>query len=91
MATPAFQIIKRGSEKEEVPFTKEFTIVLKEFEIRLSVNNTAQHSKRKQTPPPIKNFLLVEAKDNAAVKEFDRVAELSENIIRHLIVRVDEE
>ena len=32
----------------------------------------------------------IEAKDNAAVKEFDRVSLINENIIRHLIVRNEE-
>ena len=33
---------------------------------------------------------VIESENDEAVKEFDRVAELSENIIRHLIVRVEE-
>ncbi len=33
---------------------------------------------------------VIESEDDAAIKEFDRVAELSEDIIRHLIVRVEE-
>ncbi len=32
---------------------------------------------------------VIESEDNKAIKEFDRVAELSENIIRHLIVKVE--
>ena len=35
-------------------------------------------------------YFLVEDKDAKAVKEFDRVALINENIIRHLVVRVEE-
>jgi ribosomal protein S6 len=35
-------------------------------------------------------YFLVEANDSKAVKEFDRVALINENIIRHLVVRVEE-
>lgn len=35
-------------------------------------------------------YFLVEAKDAKAVKEFDRVALINENIIRHLVVKVGE-
>lgn len=35
-------------------------------------------------------YFLVEANDSKAVKEFDRVALINENIIRHLVVRVGE-
>ena len=31
----------------------------------------------------------VEAKDNVATKEFDRLARISEDVIRHLIVKVE--
>lgn len=33
---------------------------------------------------------VIEADEDAAIREFDRVAEINENIIRHLIVRVEE-
>ena len=33
---------------------------------------------------------VVESENNDAIKEFDRVSEINENIIRHLIVRIDE-
>lgn len=33
---------------------------------------------------------VVESENDEAIKEFDRVAELNENILRHLIVRVEE-
>lgn len=35
-------------------------------------------------------YFLVEAKDAKAVKEFDRVVLINENIIRHLVVKVGE-
>ncbi len=35
-------------------------------------------------------YYLVEAKDANAVKEFDRVALINENIIRHIVVKVEE-
>lgn len=35
-------------------------------------------------------YFLVEANDAKAVKEFDRVALINENIIRHLVVKVEE-
>ena len=31
----------------------------------------------------------VEAKDDAAIKEFDRVARIDENVVRHLIINLD--
>ncbi len=34
-------------------------------------------------------YFLIEAKDANAVKEFDRVALINENIIRHLVVKVE--
>ena len=34
-------------------------------------------------------YFLVECKDAAAVKEFERVALINENIIRHLVVKVE--
>ena len=33
----------------------------------------------------------IEAKNDKAVKEFDRVALINENVIRHLIIKLDEE
>ena len=33
---------------------------------------------------------VVESEDNEAIKEFDRVALINENVIRHLIVKVEE-
>lgn len=35
-------------------------------------------------------LFVVESSNNEAVKEFDRVALINENIIRHLIVKVEE-
>lgn len=35
-------------------------------------------------------YYLVEDKDAKAVKEFDRVALINENIIRHIVVKVEE-
>ena len=35
-------------------------------------------------------YFLVEATDAKAVKEFDRVALINENVIRHLVVKVGE-
>ena len=35
-------------------------------------------------------YFLVEVNDANAVKEFDRVALINENIIRHLVVKVEE-
>ena len=35
-------------------------------------------------------YFQIEDKDAAAVKEFDRVALINENIIRHLVVKVEE-
>ena len=35
-------------------------------------------------------LFVIETKDNKATSEFDRLALISENIIRHLIIRVDE-
>lgn len=35
-------------------------------------------------------YYLIEDKDASAVKEFDRVALINENIIRHLVVKVEE-
>ena len=35
-------------------------------------------------------YFLVEDKDAVAVKEFDRVALINENIIRHIVVKIDE-
>ena len=35
-------------------------------------------------------YYLIEEKDTKAVKEFDRVALINENIIRHLVVKVEE-
>ena len=35
-------------------------------------------------------YYLIEEKDTNAVKEFDRVALINENIIRHLVVKVEE-
>lgn len=35
-------------------------------------------------------YYLIEEKDAEAVKEFDRVALINENIIRHLVVKVEE-
>ena len=35
-------------------------------------------------------YYLVEEKDAVAVKEFDRVALINENIIRHIVVKIDE-
>ena len=34
-------------------------------------------------------YFVVEAENNEATKEFDRVALINEDIIRHLVVRVD--
>lgn len=34
-------------------------------------------------------YFLIEAEDAKAVKEFDRVALINENIIRHLVVKVE--
>ena len=31
----------------------------------------------------------IEANDDAAVKEFDRVARIDENVVRHLVIKVD--
>ena len=31
----------------------------------------------------------IEAKDDAAVKEFDRVSRIDENVVRHLIINLD--
>jgi len=35
-------------------------------------------------------YFLIEAKDAKAVKEFDRIALINENVIRHLVVKVEE-
>lgn len=35
-------------------------------------------------------YYLVEEKGSKAVKEFDRVALINENIIRHIVVKIDE-
>ena len=35
-------------------------------------------------------LFVIESKDNEAIKEFDRVALINENIIRHLIVKAEE-
>ena len=35
-------------------------------------------------------YYLIEEKDAEAVKKFDRVALINENIIRHLVVKVEE-
>ncbi len=35
-------------------------------------------------------FLYVVAANNEAISEFDRLARLNENILRHLIIRVDD-
>lgn len=35
-------------------------------------------------------YFLIEATDSKAVKEFDRVALINENIIRHLVVKLGE-
>ena len=35
-------------------------------------------------------LFVIESEDHSAAKEFDRVALINENIIRHLIVRVEE-
>lgn len=35
-------------------------------------------------------YFLIEANDSKAVKEFDRVALINENIIRHIVVKVEE-
>ena len=35
-------------------------------------------------------YYLIEDKDATAVKEFDRVSLINENIIRHLVVKVEE-
>ena len=35
-------------------------------------------------------LFIIETSTNAATKEFDRLALINENIIRHLIIRVDE-
>ena len=35
-------------------------------------------------------YYLVEEKGSVAVKEFDRVALINENIIRHIVVKIDE-
>lgn len=35
-------------------------------------------------------YFLVEANDSKAVSEFERVALINENIIRHLVVKVEE-
>lgn len=35
-------------------------------------------------------FFTIESENNEATKEFDRVALINENIIRHLIVKVEE-
>ena len=35
-------------------------------------------------------LFVVEAENNEAIKEFDRVALINENVIRHLIVKVEE-
>lgn len=34
-------------------------------------------------------FFLIETKDASAVKEFERVALINENVIRHLVVKVE--
>ena len=31
----------------------------------------------------------VEAKDDAAIKEFDRVSRIDENVVRHLVINLD--
>lgn len=35
-------------------------------------------------------YFLIEANDAKAIKEFDRVALINENVIRHLVVKVGE-
>ena len=35
-------------------------------------------------------LFVIEANDDAAIKEFDRVSLINENIVRHLIVRLEE-
>ena len=35
-------------------------------------------------------LFVVESENNEAIKEFDRVALINENVIRHLIVKVEE-
>lgn len=35
-------------------------------------------------------LFIVETEDNEAIKEFDRVALINENIIRHLIIKAEE-
>ena len=35
-------------------------------------------------------LFIIEAENNEAIKEFDRVALINENIIRHLIIKVEE-
>ncbi|MFR5984428.1 MAG: hypothetical protein ACLUG3_02410 [Bacilli bacterium] len=31
----------------------------------------------------------IEAKDDAAIKEFDRVSRIDENVVRHLVINLD--
>ncbi len=35
-------------------------------------------------------LIVIESEDDTAVKEFDRVALINENIIRHLVVKVED-
>ena len=32
---------------------------------------------------------IIESSDDAAVKEFDRVARIDENVVRHLVINLD--
>ena len=74
--------------------------VVKNFEAVLT-NNKAIVEKteflgRKELAYEIKNYkagfyylITFEANDNVAIKEFDRLALISEDIIRHLVVKLD--
>ena len=74
--------------------------VVKNFEAVLT-NNKAKVEKteflgRKELAYEIKNYkagfyylITFEINDNVALKEFDRLAKISEDIIRHMIVKLD--
>jgi len=74
--------------------------IVKSLEKTFTSNNAvitlSKELGQKEFAYEIKDFKLgyyylynIEAKDDKAIKEFDRVAKIDENVIRHLIINLD--
>lgn len=87
-------IVRTDLEEKEVSETsKSFEKLLKDFKAKVEVKEMGQ----KKLAYEIKKqkngyyFLFTVEAPAEAIKEFSRKAEIDENILRHMVVRLDEE